>query len=53
MWITPFLKGNTAYPHVDRLCAKYKKLFTFLLNFQQLIQFLQLLLELRICLEQL
>jgi len=30
MWITPFFNRNTAYPHVDRLCIDYQKLFTIL-----------------------
>jgi hypothetical protein len=28
MWITGIFNGNTAYPHVDRLCIDSKKLFT-------------------------
>ncbi len=30
MWITRFDNGNTAYPHVDRLCIYHKRLFTLL-----------------------
>lgn len=29
MWITGLFKGNTVYPHVDRLCIDNQKLFTF------------------------
>jgi hypothetical protein len=28
MWITEYIKGNTAYPHVDRLCINLRELFT-------------------------
>jgi hypothetical protein len=30
MWISGFFNGNTAYPHVDRLCVNTKKLCTYL-----------------------
>jgi hypothetical protein len=34
LWISDFFKGNTAYPHVDRLCVTSGKLFTlsYILN---------------------
>jgi len=28
LWISELSKGNTAYPHVDRLCATRDELFT-------------------------
>jgi hypothetical protein len=33
MWITRFIKGNTVYPHVDRLCVNDKELCTKKLDF--------------------
>ncbi len=55
MWITLIFNGNTAYPHVDRLCIDSKKLFTSftVLYFKLLIQFFHLFLQLRICLKKL
>jgi len=37
MWITLIIKGNTAYPHVDRLCVYEVELCTDRLDFQQFI----------------